>query len=363
MLDDQHWMRRALNLAEMGRGAVEPNPLVGAVVVRDGIVVGEGYHERFGGPHAEVHALAAAGDRARGATLYVTLEPCCHQGKTPPCTEAIVRAGIIRVVSAMIDPFSEVSGQGIATLSAHGIECSSGICATDAARQNAPYLTVIEEQRPYVHAKWAMSLDGKLATRTGDSKWISGEESRRRVHELRGRMDAIIVGAGTVRADDPLLTARPSGPRVATRIVLTSDGLLPPNCQLLGTRSQAPLLVVAPEGCVAAGSEVLAVPAVHGRASIVALLTELGRRRMTNVLVEGGPTVLGSFNDAAMVDEVHVFVAPRLIGGNRESSPVCGAGIATIREAMPLMRWNHERVGQDIYIHGWTPPGRRPRDF
>src|SRR5919197_3355884 len=210
---DLDWMSRALELAERGRGFVEPNPLVGAVVVRDGRVVGEGWHRRYGEAHAEVNALAAAGEAARGATLYVTLEPCCHHGKTPPCTDAVLRAGVRRVVAAMADPFPQVAGQGVAQLRAAGVEVEVGVCEREARELNAPYLTLLAEGRPYVHAKWAMSLDGKIATRGGDSRWISGPASREVVHRLRGRVDAILVGAGTVRADDPLLTARPLGPR------------------------------------------------------------------------------------------------------------------------------------------------------
>jgi diaminohydroxyphosphoribosylaminopyrimidine deaminase/5-amino-6-(5-phosphoribosylamino)uracil reductase len=181
--DDGQWLKRALQLAERGRGHVEPNPLVGAVIVRDRQLVGEGWHQKYGGPHAEVHALAAAGDAARGATLYVTLEPCCHHGKTPPCTDAIIRAGIDRVVAAMSDPFPEVAGKGAAQLRAAGIPVEIGLGEIEARRLNAPYLTLLGRKRPHVHAKWAMTLDGKIATRTGDSRWISGEASRRRVHE------------------------------------------------------------------------------------------------------------------------------------------------------------------------------------
>src|SRR5215217_9762955 len=207
-------MRHALALAEKGRGFVEPNPMVGAVLLDSaGQLAGEGWHQKFGGPHAEVFALAEAGDRARGGTLVVTLEPCCHHGKTPPCTDAVLKAGIARVVAAMADPFPKVAGGGLAILRGAGVDVSVGLCEVEAVALNAPYLKLLRTGRPWVHAKWAMTLDGKIATRTGDSKWISGEESRRRVHELRGRMDAIVVGRGTVVADDPLLTARPAGPR------------------------------------------------------------------------------------------------------------------------------------------------------
>jgi diaminohydroxyphosphoribosylaminopyrimidine deaminase/5-amino-6-(5-phosphoribosylamino)uracil reductase len=361
MTEDERFLRRALDLAERGRGSVEPNPLVGALIVRDGQIVGEGWHIHFGGPHAEVVALAAAGDRARGSTLYVSLEPCCHQGKTPPCTEAVRRAGIARVVAAIADPFPQVAGGGFAALRELGIKVEVGMCAAQAAEQNAPYHTLIGERRPYVHAKWAMSLDGRLATRTGDSKWISGEESRRRVHELRGRMDAIIVGAGTVRADDPLLTARPPGPRVATRIVLSSTGRLPAGCRLRQTLDQAPVLVTTTSDEVSEAYPVLPLPSDRGRPSVAALLEELGRRRMTNVLVEGGAETLGSFVDARLVDEVHVFVAPRLLGGGQ--CMIGGHGATRIVDGLPLLRWDHRMSGYDLYVHGWVRPhGQRVQE-
>lgn len=355
---DEQWMRRALELAERGRGFVEPNPLVGAVVVRDGAVVGEGWHERFGGPHAEVNALAAAGHAARGATLYVTLEPCYHHGKTPPCTDAVIRAEIRRVIAAMADPFPQVAGRGVAALRAAGVQVDVGACEAAARDLNRPYLTLLRHGRPYVHAKWAMSLDGKIATAGGDSKWISGRESRDVVHQLRGRMDAVLVGAGTVRADDPLLTARPAGPRVATRIVLSTRGRLPPGCQLLRTAREAPVIVATLAGggedAHAAGCEVVELPAEGGRSSVPALLAELGRRRLTNLLVEGGAEVFGAFADARLIDEFHVFVAPTLIGGSGALSPVGGRGATDMRGAWPLASWQQRAVGRDVYLHGWA---------
>ncbi len=352
-------MRRALDLAERGRGFVEPNPLVGAVVVRDGQLVGAGWHQKFGEAHAEVHALAEAGEAAGGATLYVTLEPCCHQGKTPPCTDTILCSGVRRVLAAMLDPFPRVAGGGFATLRAAGIEVEVGLCEPAARRLNAPYLTLLAQGRPYVHAKWAMTLDGKIATRTGHSQWISNEASRRRVHELRGRMDAILVGIGTVRADNPQLTARPPGPRLATRIILDSTARLPLDSHLVTTARSIPTLIVtgdhapsvARSELAARGVEVLALPGERPAPS--ALLAELGRRRMTNLLVEGGGEVLGSFFDAGLIDEVHVFLAPRLIGGATARSPLEGTGVATMAEALALADWRVEMLEGDLYVHGW----------
>ena len=351
-MHDSDWMRRALELARQGRGYVEPNPLVGAVVVREGKPVGEGWHRKFGEAHAEVNALAAAGAHARGATLYVTLEPCCHLGKTPPCTDAIIKAGIARVVAAMTDPFPQVSGEGIAKLRAAAISVEVGVLEAEARALNAPYLTLLEKQQPFVHAKWAMTLDGKIATRIGQSKWISGEVSRRRVHALRGLMDAIIVGANTVRQDDPLLTARPPGPRAPVRVVLSNDGILPLDCQLLKTAREVPVLLAGPrieksravlEGL---GCTVLAT------ADIAELLAEFGRRRFTNVLVEGGAAVLGSFRDAGLIDEVHVFIAPKLIGGERALSPIGGSGADVLADGLRLAATTCERLGDDWYING-----------
>src|SRR5262245_6389393 len=354
---DEFWMARALELAEAGRGHVEPNPLVGAVVVADDRAVGEGWHQRYGGPHAEVVALAAAGERARGATLYVTLEPCCHHGKTPPCTDAVLRASVRRVVAALADPFPAVAGQGAALLRRAGVEVVLGPGAALARRQNAPYLTLVEKNRPHVHLKWAMTLDGKTATAAGDSKWISNERSRQEVHRLRGRMDAVVVGIGTALADDPLLTVRPPGPRTPLRVVLDGRGRLPVASRLAATAREVPTLVVTADPAAGAalrdcGCEVLALAAVEGRPSVVALLAELGRRRLTNVLVEGGAEVHGSFLDARTVDEVHVFVAPRLAGGASARPAVAGKGVARIADALPLSEWQVRELDGDVYLHG-----------
>jgi diaminohydroxyphosphoribosylaminopyrimidine deaminase / 5-amino-6-(5-phosphoribosylamino)uracil reductase len=357
---DESWMRRALELAERGRGWVEPNPLVGAVVVRDGRVVGEGWHQRYGEAHAEVYALAAAGEAARGGTLYVTLEPCCHHGKTPPCTDAVLRAGVRRVVAAMMDPFPQVAGKGAEQLRAAGVEVAFGPGEAAARRLNAPYLKLLATGRPYVHAKWAMTLDGKIATRTRDSKWISNRGSRQIVHELRGRVDAVIVGLGTALADDPQLTARPPGPRTAARVVLDGRGRLPADSLLARTAKSVPTLVatanIPPAKSAelqACGCEVLPLPAADGRPDVDALLAELGRRRFTNVLVEGGSGVLGSFLDARAVDEVHVFIAPRLAGGAQALTPVGGTGVEKIAEALTLAECRVEVVQGDVYVHGW----------
>ncbi len=357
---DRRYMERALELARLGQGWVEPNPMVGCVIAHGPEVVGEGWHQRFGGAHAEVEALREAGQRARGATLYVTLEPCCHQGKTPPCTEAILAAGVQRVVAAMKDPFPQVAGQGLRRLAEAGLEVHCGLLEAEARRLNAPYLKLIQTGRPWVIAKWAMTLDGKLATRTGQSRWISGPESRALVHQLRGRVDAVLVGSRTAALDDPLLTARPPGPRTAVRIVVDGRARLTSESQLVRTARQAPVLVAAgPEAAAvdlrrleSAGCEVFVAPGQTPQERLLALLDELGRRRMTNLLVEGGGRLLGALLDLRAIDEVHVFIAPKLFGGLDAPTPLAGLGIDRTEQAVQLDSVQIERVGQDIYVTG-----------
>ena len=351
-------IRRALELAARGEGFVEPNPMVGCVIARGAEIIGEGWHRRFGEAHAEVEALRMAGERAAGATLYVTLEPCCHQGKTPPCTRAVIDSRVGRVVVALRDPFPQVQGGGIDQLHAAGIDVDLGLMASEARQLNAPYLKLVETGRPWVIAKWAMSLDGKIAAPSGESRWISGEESRRLVHELRGRMDAIIVGRGTAERDDPLLTARPPGPRTALRVVLDTRATLSVESKLVRSAGEAPVLAaVGAESTAAdrrrlgnAGCEVFVCKGETPSARFDALLLELGRRRLTNVLVEGGGRVFGSLLDARVIDEVHVFVAPKLIGGEDSPTPVGGTGVAALSEALQLDAPDVRRSGDDIYI-------------
>jgi diaminohydroxyphosphoribosylaminopyrimidine deaminase/5-amino-6-(5-phosphoribosylamino)uracil reductase len=357
-------MLRALALARRGQGLVEPNPLVGCVIVRAGQIVGEGWHRRFGGAHAELEALAAAGPQAAGATMFVTLEPCCHHGKTPPCTEAIIPAGIQRVVAALRDPFPQVAGGGLRQLAAAGIDVEVGLCAAEARELNAPYLKLLASGRPWVIAKWAMTLDGKIATAGGDSRWISGEPSRRAVHQLRGRVDAIVVGRRTAELDDPQLTARLEGgippPRVAVRIVVDSRGLLASESRLVSTARQIPTLIATGPAAdprdldrlAAAGCEVLALPGATHPERLGQLLDELGRRRMTNILVEGGGRLLGSLFDERQIDEVHVFIAPRLLGGERAATPLAGRGVEQMAQAISAANLAVERLGDDVYLSG-----------
>jgi len=353
-------MQRALDLARRGAGLVEPNPMVGAVVVApDGTIVGEGWHERFGGPHAEVNALAAAGPAARGGTLFVTLEPCCHHGKTPPCTDAIKAAGITRVVVAATDPFPEVAGRGIASLRSTGITVDTGLRERDAVRLIAPFAKLVTAGLPWVIAKWAMSLDGHVAAPAPDGdRWISSEESRRLVHDLRGRCDAILVGIGTALADDPLLTARPAGPRTPLRVVLDGAARLPLTSRLAQSAREIPLLVaVGPEAPAdrcgkleAAGCEVWRSDLSDRNARLQALLAHLGTRRLTNLLVEGGPEVLASFAALDAIDEVWAFIAPKLLGG--DAPAITGRRHTAISLARSIEIEDVSHPGGDLFIRG-----------
>ena len=367
----EQFMARALALAQRGRGAVEPNPMVGAVIVRQGKLIGEGWHQRFGGPHAEVEAIsAAAGADLAGATMYVTLEPCCHHGKTPPCTQAILDANIARVVAAMEDPDSQVAGKGIQALRAGGVEVVVGVCQDQARRLLAAYVKLRTTATPWVICKWAQSLDGKIATHTGHSRWISGEHARHRVHLLRSQCDGVCVGLGTVVADDPLLTNRSGSGRQPARLVLDGQLNIPLNCRLLGTIDVAPVIVAtrsdapqaAAEAIAAAGAEVLPLPAGPGGVDLAALLAELGRRQWTHLLVEGGRAVLGQFIAADLADELMVFVAPRLIGGQKSLGPVDWPDVDTVDQVPQLPPPQVEQIGPDVllryFLHGPAPPGR-----
>jgi diaminohydroxyphosphoribosylaminopyrimidine deaminase/5-amino-6-(5-phosphoribosylamino)uracil reductase len=357
--DEQH-MARAIELARRGEGFVEPNPMVGCVLVRDGACLGEGWHRGYGGPHAEIEALRSCRVDPAGATLYVTLEPCCHHGKTPPCTDAILRAGIARVVVGQVDPFPAVAGRGLELLRQAGVWVDVGVLAEAAAALVAPFRMLVALGRPWILAKWAMTLDGKLASRTGHSRWISNERSRELTHHLRGRVDAIMVGRHTADIDDPLLTARPAGPRQATRIVVDTLARLSPHSQLVQTARTTPVLIATGETADPdrrqvledAGCEVLVCPGADPAERLEYLVFELGRRRWTNLLVEGGSRLLGSLFDRHWIDEVHVFLAPKLVGGEMAPGPVAGQGLAEIPPRASLTSPHIELLGEDVYISG-----------
>ena len=366
MVTDQDiaFMRRALALAERARGRTSPNPLVGAVVVRDGAILGEGHHARAGTDHAEVAALGACGGSPGGATLYVTLEPCRHTGRTPPCTEAILRAGIRRVVVATADPNPLVDGGGIVELRAHGIEVTTGVLEGEARRQNEAFFTFIRTGRPFVHLKVAMSLDGKIATRTGESRWITGPAARRRVHEWRDAVDAVLVGIGTVLADDPRLTTRldRAGARDPARVVVDSRARLPRGARVLTGGSSAPTFVaVSPAAPAdrlavleAAGARLLRVDGAEIEVDLLGLLLALGKLGMTRVMIEGGARLNASALAAGIVDHYLAFVAPVLIGGIAAPGVLAGDGVGRLAEAWRLREVQVERLGDDFLISGYV---------
>ncbi|MCP4247949.1 MAG: bifunctional diaminohydroxyphosphoribosylaminopyrimidine deaminase/5-amino-6-(5-phosphoribosylamino)uracil reductase RibD, partial [bacterium] len=357
---DVAFMERALTLACRGQGRVEPNPMVGCVLVRRGRIVAEGYHRRYGGPHAEIDALRRAGGNTRGATAYVTLEPCCHQGKTGPCADALIEAGIARVVVAMKDPFPQVAGGGLIRLRRAGLQVAGGLCRGQAIELNTPYLTLIRRRRPYVILKWAQSIDGRIATRTGDSQWISGPQSRRLVHRLRARVDGVLVGIGTALVDDPSLTARDVPVRrQATRIVLDTHLRLPPRSKLVATATHVPVLVLTSRAALRKrsgradalrrkGVELETCRLSGGVLDPADALQRLGRRRLTNLLVEGGGRVLGSLLDRRLADEAYVFVAPKLIGGAAAVSAYPGLGTAKVAEGPGIASVKTARSGDDL---------------
>lgn len=362
-MTDEEYMRHALALAAYARGRTSPNPMVGAVLVRDGEIVGQGWHRQAGTPHAEIHALQQAGELAAGATLYVTLEPCCHHGRTGPCTEAVIAAGVRRVVVAMTDPNPLVAGCGLERLRAAGLEVSEGLLAYEAARLNEVFIKGISTGMPFVVLKAAMTLDGKIACHTGHSRWVTGAEARLQVHRLRDEYDAILVGLGTALADDPQLTTRlPEGGKNPLRIILDSQGRLPLTAKVL-CDGEAPTLVAvtaaAPPQRLEAlrqQAQVLVLPADdRGGVDVRALCRHLCQeRQVTSLLVEGGSAVHGSFLSAGVVDKIHFFLAPKLVGGSGAPGPVGGPGCATMDEAVPLEEVTVRPAGDDLWISAYV---------
>lgn len=359
---DQGWMRRALQLAREGKGYVEPNPMVGCVAVRDDVLIASGFHRRFGGPHAEVEALAnCSATDLKGATVYVTLEPCSHYGKTPPCANFLIERKPARVVVAMEDPFPEVSGRGIRKLREAGIQVDVGLLQEEAIELNAPYLKQMKTKRPWVIAKWGMSIDGAIATHTGDSKWITSESSRAVVHRIRSEVDAIVTGIGTVLADDPMLNARtPSGyptPRTAMRVVLDRQLRIPLDSQLVRSASEIPLILfTSAEGSVERidrlrgdGVRVELLPAKGEIGSYEFALDWLGANRCTNVLLECGATLLGEAFDLGEVDQIECFIAPKILGGSA-LRPVLGQGISKLIHASAWETRGVETLDGDVHI-------------
>lgn len=359
---DRRHLARAIEIAEQGRGHVSPNPLVGAVLADSDGVIGEGFHGQLGGPHAEVEAIRAAGDHALSqATLYVSLEPCCHQGRTPPCTDAIRQAGIVRVVVASDDPSEHASGRGLGILRDDGVEIvlANGDLADRARLLNQPFRKHARTGRPWVLFKSAMTLDGKVATRSGDSKWISGESSRRLAHRWRAECDAVAVGVGTALADDPLLTARLEGvshqPR---RVVFDSLGRLPLDAQLVRDARRVPLTIVvsraaprsATDALEAHGAEVIVAPGENEPARVCSALDQLGTAGVTSILLEGGPHLAGAFLDAGEIDEIRLFLAPVILGGRTARDPLEGEGVEQIADAVRALTLDCERIDDDLLV-------------
>ena len=343
-------------------GRTSPNPMVGALVVRDGQIIGSGYHARAGTPHAEIHALRAAGEMARGATLYVTLEPCCHHGRTGPCSEAVISAGISRVVMAMRDPNPQVAGRGAKRLEEAGIQVVGEVLEDEAKKLNEVFIKYITTGQPFVVMKTAMSMDGKIAAANGESKWITGAASRVRVHRLRDRYDAILVGVGTVLADNPSLTTRlpEGGGKDPVRVILDTRARTPLDARIIKQASVAPAIVVtapgAPpqrvRGLLDAGAQIMVIESDDGGLSLPGLLRELGRKEITSLLVEGGAGVNGSFVKEELVDKVYWFIAPKIIGGAAAPGPVGGVGITALSEALEITDILVDRYGDDICVEG-----------
>jgi diaminohydroxyphosphoribosylaminopyrimidine deaminase / 5-amino-6-(5-phosphoribosylamino)uracil reductase len=360
---DTVYMTEALRLAEKARGRTSPNPMVGAVLVKDGRIIGKGYHTKAGSPHAEIEAFQNAQENPQGATLYVTLEPCCHYGKTPPCTDTIIRAEIHRVVAAMIDPNPKVSGQGIRQLRDAGIMVEVGILEQEARRVNEAFVKYQTTGLPFVISKFAMSLDGKIATKTGDSKYITNESSRSYVHTLRDQVDAIMVGIGTIRADDPLLTTRlvAAPGKNPQRVILDTQLSTPVTAKVLTDFSAAKTTIFTGENVdpqkvrqfCEKGVDIQTVPYdKDGRLDLRQVLAVLGKREILSVLLEGGAEINGSAFRHRLVDKVVVFIAPIIIGGKDARSPVEGIGIETLREAVKLSQMTIQRFGDDVMIEG-----------
>lgn len=359
-MDDERYMGEALQLAQRAIGRTSPNPLVGAVIVRDGHIVGRGWHQKAGTAHAEIHALNEAGLLAAGSTIYVTLEPCSHTGRTGPCTEALIRAGIKKVVIAMTDPNPLVAGTGLKLLRKAGIEVVEGVMALQAAQLNESYIKWITTGLPFIAVKAAMTLDGKIATHSGHSRWITGPEARLFVHSLRNQYDAIMVGIGTVLADDPELTTRlPEGGRNPVRIVLDSEARTPLTAKVVTDGQAQTIIAVTPrapaermEALRKAGAEVLVLPECARRVSLTALFKLLGSRMITSILVEGGSEIHGAMIDAKLGDKLYWFVAPKIVGGSSAPNPVGGQGVSTMEAAILIEDQIWQQVGADFLLMG-----------
>ena len=358
---EEKYMARALELAEKGGGYVNPNPQVGAVIVKDGEVIATGYHRKFGGSHAEVNALKEAGEEAEGATMYVTLEPCVHYGKTPPCADEIIKSGLKRVHVAIEDPNPRVSGKGIEKLREAGIEVTLGLMEEEAKKVNEIFLHYTRTGRPFVLLKLAMTFDGRIATKTGDSRWITSAEAREEVHRLRGRHSGVVVGVGTVLSDDPRLNVRDAEGPDGTRFVLDPRGRTPLESRIFELDSSAPTIMVVGEDLPSdrageferLGADVWRVPVNNRGIDLEVFLDRAGESGYDSLLVEGGSEVAGSFVDLGLIDKINFFYAPKIIGGKEAVPGVSGEGAPKVEAGLELDRLEVERVGSDISVVGY----------
>ncbi len=360
-MNDEQWMKRALRLAEKGRGRTSPNPMVGAVLVKNGQVVGEGYHARAGEAHAEILALRQAGEEARGSTLYINLEPCIHYGKTPPCAPAVIEAKVRRVVIGMEDPNPLVTGRGLKSLKKAGLDVEVGVLEKECRRLNEAFCKYILKKEPFVILKVAATLDGKIATREGDSKWISGETSRHFVHRMRDQVDGVVVGIGTVLKDDPQLTARIKKGRDPYRIILDSRLRIPEDAKVIGNSPSKTIIATTElaardkiERLEKKGVRILTLDSKQGRVDLKNCLSKLGEMGMMSLLVEGGSQVNGSFLDEGLIDKILFFLSPKLIGDREALGIFGGSGKANLKETIPLNELRVRRMREDILIEGYV---------
>ncbi|KAF0091675.1 MAG: diaminohydroxyphosphoribosylaminopyrimidine deaminase [Fusobacteria bacterium] len=363
-IDDIYFMNKAMELARKGEGRTSPNPLVGAVIVKDGRIIGEGYHAYYGGNHAEVEAINNSKESVEGSTIYVNLEPCFHYGKTPPCAKRLVEEGVDKVVVAMLDPNPKVAGRGIEILKENGIIVEVGLLEKEAKELNEVFIKYITKGIPYIYLKYAMTLDGKIASITGDSKWISNEKSRQEVHKLRNKVGGIMVGLGTIIADDPSLNTRlrDGEGKDPVRIIVDSLCRIPPTAKVLNIDSDAKSIVAVTKGAdplkivevEKTGAEVLVIDDKGGRVDLRSLLEILGNRGIDSILIEGGGELIYSALEDELVDKVQVYIAPKIIGGSKAPTPVAGKGINLMCEAIELHDIKRKMFDENIMIEGYV---------
>lgn len=359
---NERYMKLALELAKKGEGRVNPNPLVGAVIVKDNKIIGEGYHEYYGGPHAEINAFSSAKENVEGSTMYVTLEPCCHYGKTPPCVNAIIKNNIKKVIVGMLDPNPKVAGKGVKILREHGIEVITGVLEEECKNLNEIFIKYITAKLPFIIMKYAMTLDGKIAAFTGDSKWITGETARKEVHRLRHKVSGIMIGIGTVLQDNPSLTCRIEGGKSPKRIIVDSNLRIPLNSNVLTIKDEALTIIATTKKASEEkiqllkdnGAEVIIVEDTDGRVNLQALVKKLGEMAIDSILLEGGSTLNYSAIEQGIVDKVQAYIAPKLIGGENAKTPIGGEGKALMSESINLRNITFKTFDEDILIEGYV---------